>query len=149
MADGSDGAGDTKAAGPWHSDWMAVSQDMIDQFADLTEDWNAIHVDADAARAAGLPGPIAHGFLLLSLLAAMFADSGHPLADAERGLNYGFDSLRFVGPVLAGSRVRARFAEAGRESVAAGERLTLDVTMEREGAARPALVGRWVLLLRG
>jgi len=133
----------------WRSDWVLVSQDLIDQFADLTEDWNAIHVDADAARAAGLAGPVAHGFLLLSLLAPMFYDCGHPLAVGDGGLNYGFDSLRFVAPVVAGTRVRALFAEVGREARASGERASIDVTLEREGEDRPALVGRWIMMRPG
>ncbi len=138
-----------RAAQTWRSDWVCVTQDMIDQFADLTEDWNTIHLDAAAARAAGLAGPVAHGFLLLSLLAAMFRHCGHPLALADRGLNYGFDSLRFVAPVVAGTRVRTLFTEAGREARASGMRITLDLTMEREGEGRPALAGQWVLLLPG
>ncbi|MDR7102725.1 MaoC/PaaZ C-terminal domain-containing protein [Croceicoccus sp. BE223] len=141
--------GETAEPAGWQSDWVRVSQDMIDQFADLTEDWNAIHVDADAARAAGFAGPVAHGFLLLSLLAPMFYDCGHPLAAGDGGINYGFDSLRFVAPVVAGTRVRARFAEAGREARSGGLRVVIDVTMEREGEERPALAGQWTMLLPG
>jgi len=129
------------------SDWMRIDQDMIDQFADLTEDWNAIHVDEDAARAAGLPAPIAHGFLVLSMLAPMFADCGHPLSGRDGSLNYGFDRLRFIAPVPAGSRVRARFEAAETIVTDKGERAAMDVIVECEGGAGPALAARWILFV--
>lgn len=129
------------------SDWMTIDQDTIDQFADLTEDWNAIHVDADAAQRAGLPAPIAHGFLLLSLLAPLFADCGHPMAGQVGALNYGLDRIRFIAPVPAGSRVRARFEMAESIVTDKGERVAMDIVMEREGGDAPALAARWLVFL--
>ena len=133
----------------WLTDWMEVGSGLVEQFADLTEDWNPIHVDEDAARASGLSGTIAHGFLLVSLLAPLLADSGHPLGDEPNLLNYGFDSLRFIAPVPTDSRIRAQFREVGRERVETGLRITLDVEIEVEGGERPAMVARWALLKRG
>lgn len=133
----------------WLTDWMEVGSDMVEQFADLTEDWNPIHVDEDAARASGLPGTIAHGFLLVSLLAPLLSDSGHPLGDTPNLLNYGFDSLRFIAPVPSGSRIRAHFREAGAERVKLGTRYAMDVEIEVEGGGRPAMAARWIMLKRG
>ncbi|WP_066553065.1 MaoC/PaaZ C-terminal domain-containing protein [Croceicoccus bisphenolivorans] len=139
--------GQTGGDAAYVSDWIEVPQDLIDQFADLTEDWNAIHVDEAAARAAGLPGTIAHGFLVLSLLAPLASDSGLPVADGN--LNYGFDSVRFISPVPAGSRIRATFRPVGEEVTASGTRRTFDVLVECEGAARPAIAARWILFHPG
>ena len=128
------------------SRWFAIDQARIDAFADVTEDWQPIHLDPAAATRFG--GTIAHGFLTLSLLSAMaydaFPEEVGPGAPGL-GVNYGFDRIRFLTPVRAGSRVRARFAVALEEERAPGERtLHRDVAVEIEGAERPALVARWI-----
>lgn len=129
------------------SDWIEVGQDLIDGFADLTEDWSAIHLDPAAARAAGLPGTIAHGFLLVSLLASMLEDSGL-FAGRQLGMNYGFDSLRFCAPVWSGSRIRGRFRIAEEIPAKTGRRIVIEVTVEREEPPATVMVARWLMLGR-
>ena len=91
------------------SDWVAVDQDRIGQFAARTGDRQWIHVDFDrATRESPFGGPIAHGYLTLSLVAAMVMELGVVPPDAATGLNYGLDKVRFIAPVKAGARVRTR-----------------------------------------
>src|ERR1700739_1800482 len=91
------------------SDWVTVDQDRIDQFAVCTGDHQWIHVDVERARRESpFGGTIAHGYLTLSLVAAMVMEIGVIPPDAATGLNYGLDKVRFIAPVKAGSRVRAR-----------------------------------------
>ncbi len=91
------------------SKWFEITQARIDAFADCTEDHQFIHVDPQAAKATPFGGTIAHGFLTLSLASAMSYDAVAPLDGVVMGVNYGFDKLRFLAPVPAGSRVRGRF----------------------------------------
>ncbi len=127
------------------SRWFTIDQPMIDAFAELCEDHQYIHVDPERARETPFGGTVAHGFLTLSLLSAMAYDAEPPLEDARMSVNYGFDRLRFVAPVPAGARVRGRFVLAGLEERAPGEvTLAWDVTVEIEGAARPAVAARWL-----
>lgn len=128
------------------SHWVRVDQPMIDAFATLTGDRQFIHVDpVRAAAEAPFGGTVAHGFLSVSLLSG-FAYAAQPgVAEAGWGVNYGFDRLRFLAPVPAGARLRARFVLAALDESRAGEvTLHWDATMEIEGAARPALVARWI-----
>src|SRR3546814_5459005 len=95
---------------PAVSDWVTVNQAMISGFADVTRDWNFLHVDEEAARSAGMERTIAHGFLTLSLLAPMRMDAGlRPCPGLTMAMNYGFDAVRFLAPVHAGDRVRGHF----------------------------------------
>ncbi|PRX35347.1 Acyl dehydratase [Meinhardsimonia xiamenensis] len=127
------------------SRWFTIDQPMIDAFAALTEDDQFIHTDPERARKTPFGGTVAHGFLTLSLLSAMAYDAEPPLAGARMSVNYGFDRLRFVAPVPAGARVRGRFVLAGLEERRPGEvTLAWDVTVEIEGAERPALAARWL-----
>ena len=89
------------------SRWITVDQARIDAFAEVTEDRQFIHIDPEAARATPFGGTIAHGFLTLSLLSAMTYDAVPPLEGVVMGVNYGFDKLRFLAPVLAG-RIEAK-----------------------------------------
>lgn len=126
------------------SDWFEVTQARIDAFADCTEDWQDIHVDPVAAAASPFGTTIAHGFLTLSLLSAMLYQMPS-IIGVTMGVNYGFDRVRFVSPVRVGSRVRARFVLAAFTEVRPGEvQITLDVTVEIEGATKPALVAVWI-----
>jgi len=127
------------------SRWFVISAAQITGFADTTLDWQAIHLDAAAAKKAGFEGPVAHGFLTLSLLSAMYYDALPLIAGATASVNYGFDRLRFVSPVLAGARVRARFVLA-QADLSVPDQVTLhhDVTVEIEGRNKPALVARWI-----
>jgi len=127
------------------SRWFEVDQARIDAFADITEDRQFIHVDPEAARTTPLGGTIAHGFLTLSLASAMSYDCVPPLAGVAMGLNYGFDKLRFLAPVPAGSRVRGRFRLLSADDKGGGRWLLKhELTVEIEGADKPALVAEWL-----
>lgn len=130
------------------SDWIAVDQPLIDGFADATHDWTFIHVDAERAAETELGGTIAHGFLLLSLLAPLRGQAGRPAVPGLRvELNYGLDRIRFLHPVRSGRRVRAHFQVAAVDETAPGRfREALDVELEIEGIERRAVVAQWLTL---
>ena len=125
------------------SDWMPVTQDRIDRFADATDDHQWIHVDE--TRAAGSPfgGTIAHGFLTLSLIPRLASET-LTLPPARMSVNYGLNRVRFTAPVRAGKRVRARFELLALDDIPGGQQLTWKVTIELEGSARPACVAETV-----
>lgn len=120
------------------SDWIVVSQERINQFADATGDHQWIHVDA--AR-----GPtIAHGFLTLSLMSTLLRDTVS--MPGSRAVNYGLNRVRFIAPVPAGSRIRGRFAPASVEESEASTKVTWNVTIEREGGQKPCCVAEWIVV---
>ena len=131
------------------SDWITIGQDRIDQFADCTGDRQWIHVDVERARRESpFGGPIAHGYLSLSLVAAMVMELGVIPPDAASALNYGLDKVRFVAPVRAGARVRLRASLASAEPQSGGRMLLkLQSTLEIEGDAKPALVAELLCML--
>jgi len=133
------------------SDWVAVDQDRINQFAACTGDQQWIHVDVDRARRESpFGGPIAHGYLTLSLVAAMVMELGVIPPDAITGLNYGLDKVRFVAPVKAGARVRTRAKLISAEAQRDGRLLLkLQCTLEIEGETKPALVAEVLCMLIG
>jgi len=127
------------------SRWFEVTQARIDAFADCTEDRQFIHVDPDRARATPFGGTIAHGFLTLSLASAMSYDAVAPLEGVAMGVNYGFDKLRFLAPVPAGSRIRGRFRLLSAENKGGGRWLLKhELTVEIEGGDKPALIAEWL-----
>jgi acyl dehydratase len=130
------------------SDWLTVDQDLIDRFADTTRDWMFLHVDPVKAAQTEFGGTIAHGFLLLSLLAPLRSETPRPhLPGMRSGLNYGFDRVRFVSPVRSGSRIRAHLTVAElRRDGPAQVREAMDVTLEIEGIERPAVAARWLTM---
>lgn len=130
------------------SPWRVVSQAMIDQFADATDDHQFIHCDPErAARETQFGGTIAHGFLLLSLLSAMTFETLPPIRGAGMGINQGFESIRFIAPVRSGARIRTRFVLAKAKARPSGWlEIVYDVTIEIENAAKPALTARWLTL---
>lgn len=130
------------------SPWRVVSQEMIDKFADATDDHQFIHVDpVRAAAETPFGGTIAHGFLSLSLLSTLAYETVRPIKSADMGVNYGFDTVRFPAPVKAGSRVRARFVLAELTARPSGWiHVNYDVTIEIEGSRKPALTARWLTL---
>ncbi|MGY6708809.1 MAG: MaoC family dehydratase [Rhizobiaceae bacterium] len=130
------------------SPWREVTQDMIDKFADATDDHQFIHVDpVRAAAETPFGGTIAHGFLSLSLLSAMAYETIPPLEGAEMGINYGFDRLRFVSPVKCGARVRASFKLVSANVRPSGwVQIQHDVTIEIEGERKPAITAQWLTL---
>lgn len=129
------------------SRWLQVTQDRINAFAEITEDEQFIHVDP--ARAAQTPfgGTIAHGFLTLSLGSAMVMDALPPIEGTAMGINYGFDSLRFLAPVPSGSRVRGRFTLISVEEKDPNRLLIkYGLSVEIEHQTKPAMVAEWLTL---
>ncbi len=130
------------------SPWREVTQTMIDQFADATDDHQFIHCDPERAAAeTPFGGTIAHGFLTLSLLSTFAYEAQPSLEGADIGINHGFDTVRFVAPVKTGSRIRARFKLAEAKIRPSGwVQVANDVSIEIEGSAKPALTARWLTL---
>ena len=133
------------------SRWITVDQARIDAFARTTEDEQFIHVHPEAAKATPFGGTIAHGFLTLSLASAMSYDALAPLDGVVMGVNYGFDKLRFLAPVPAGSKVRGRFKLLSAEAKGADDGVTRwllkhELTVEIEGADKPALIAEWLTM---
>ena len=128
------------------SDLFEVTQTHIDKFADATEDHQWIHVNPERARTESPFGAtIAHGFLTLSLLPHLAAQAVKVQGDFKMGINYGLNRLRFVSPVPAGSRIRARFTLQGVEDVPGGFQITWSVLVETEGGSKPSLVAEWLV----
>ena len=127
------------------SDWLVVAQDRIDAFADATGDRQWIHVDAERARTETAFGTtIAHGFLTLSLVSALVRDA--VAVDGVRmALNYGLNRVRFVSPVPSGSRIRARVALAKIDDLSDSIQAIWNVTIERDGGDKPAVVAEWIV----
>ncbi len=121
------------------SDWIVVDQPRIDRFAEATGDHQWIHVDPVRAAAGPFGTPIAHGFLTLSLLPLM-VDSGFAIDDVRMAVNYGLNKVRFPAPVPVDSLLRGRFKLVEYSALDGGAQLTVEVTMEREGAAKPVCV---------
>lgn len=132
------------------SDWRLVSQEMIDKFADATDDHQFIHVNpARAAAETQFGGTIAHGFLTLSLLSTMAYEALPPLIGTELSVNQGFENVRFQAPVKTGSRIRAHFNIARVHARPSGwVEIGYDVSMEIEDQKRPALTLHWLTLTR-
>jgi acyl dehydratase len=127
------------------SDWVEISQQRIDLFADATGDHQWIHTDAErAGRESPYGGTVAHGFLTLSLLPALLVKALH-MVDMKMGLNYGLNKVRFPAPVPVGSRLRARLAILSIEDIAGGAQIVWDVTIEREGGDKPVCVAEFVM----
>jgi acyl dehydratase len=127
------------------SEWLEVSQDRINQFAEATEDRQWIHLDVERAT---LESPfkttIAHGFLSLSLLSELGKRTMF-VGGVSMGINYGLNRVRFVSPVPSGSRIRGRFTLATVEKIKGGAQATWNVTVEREGGDKPCLVAEWLV----
>jgi acyl dehydratase len=127
------------------SDWLEVSQERIDQFAEASEDRQWIHIDRERAeRESPFKATIAHGFLTLSLLSAL-ARLALSVGGVRMGINYGLNRVRFVSPVPAGARIRGRFTLATLEQIKGGVQSTWNVTVEREGSDKPCCVAEWLV----
>jgi acyl dehydratase len=125
------------------SDWVTVDQSHVDTFADATGDHQWIHVDRERAKAGPFGTTIAHGFLTLSLLPVLVAQT-FQVEGTKMGVNYGLNKVRFTSPVPVGSKVRASAELADVTDVEGGVQLTTKVTVEIEGSERPALVAEWL-----
>ncbi|HEX3347642.1 MAG TPA: MaoC family dehydratase [Acetobacteraceae bacterium] len=125
-------------------EWLTITQEMIEKFADATGDHQWIHVDV-ARASTEMPGgkTIAHGYLTLSLL-PMLGQSIFRIRQRSRGVNYGCNRVRFTSPVPSGSRIRARQVLKASEPVEGGRRLVIEATVEVEGQGRPALVAETI-----
>ena len=121
------------------SEWITVTQERVNLFADATGDHQWIHIDPERAAKGPFGTTIAHGFLTLSLLPEMSA-SAFEVLDTRMGVNYGLGKVRFPAPVPVGSRLRGHFKLAKYEPLEGGAQLTVEVTMEREGSDKPVCV---------
>ena len=129
------------------SDWVKVTQKMIDKFADATGDHQFIHVDPELAAMSPFGGTIAHGFLTLSLMPLLSSKvpDAPQLAGAKMGVNYGGNKVRFISPVKSGSRVRGRFKLVEFDEKRPGQfQQTNEFTVEIEGEDKPALIAEWI-----
>jgi len=131
------------------SDWVEVTQEMIDTFADATGDHQFIHVDPERAKMTPFGGTIAHGFLTLSLMPMLSARTEQPQVEGlKMGVNYGGNKCRFLTPVRSGSRVRGRFKLLSLDEKRPGQwQQTTEYTLEIEGSEKPALIAEWVAIL--
>jgi acyl dehydratase len=125
------------------SEWITIDQTRIDQFAAVTGDDQWIHVDPLRAAAGMFGTTVAHGFLTLSLL-PLFIRSSHKVNGARMSVNYGLNRVRFPSPVPVNSRLRAHFKLMSFEPIEGGVQLITEVTVEREGHAKPACVAESV-----
>ena len=121
------------------SNWVLITQETIDAFAEATGDHQWIHVDAERAAAGPFGTTIAHGYFTLSLLPAASYEVIPPQSDGM-AINYGLNRVRFPAPVPVGSRVRAAFEVAGVDEAEWGTQVTMTATVEREGGDKPVCV---------
>ena len=126
------------------SDWTAVTQERIDQFADATGDHQWIHVDQTRVKQSPFQTTIAHGFLTLSLISMMLRNAVNPTG-LRMAINYGLNRVRFVAPVPSGARIRGRFTLAGVEEAGGAIQATWSATIERDGGDKPVCVAEWLV----
>ena len=130
------------------SSWVRIDQTRIDAFADVTEEWQFIHVDAKAAAETPFGGTIAHGFLTLSMISKMSGEVMLVPEGTRIVVNYGLDRVRFLAPVRSGKTVRGRFLLDSVKDRAPGQiMLRHTVTVEIEDEDKPALTAQWVSLV--
>lgn len=125
------------------SDWVTITQERINQFADATDDHQWIHLDVERAKAGPFGATIAHGFLTLSLIAG-FSGRSFDIAGEKMAVNYGLNKVRFTAPVPVNSRLRARFFLLEVQPIDGGLQLISKVTLEREGSDRPVCIAESV-----
>ncbi|MBC7404759.1 MAG: MaoC family dehydratase [Cytophaga sp.] len=128
------------------SDWVEISQERVNTFAAATGDHQWLHVDVERAnRESPFKGPIAHGFLTLSLLPMLMENAIH-MSDVNIGVNYGLNKVRFPAPVLVGSKLRAHFKLLEVEDISGGAQMIWEVKIEREGSDKPVCVAESIML---
>jgi acyl dehydratase len=122
------------------SDWLTITQQQVNMFADATGDHQWIHVDPEKAAKGPFGAPIAHGFLTLSLIPKFF-ESSFEIVGSRMGVNYGLNKVRFTAPVPVGSRLRAHLVLLDSQPIDnQGVQMTWEVTVEREGSDKPVCV---------
>ena len=126
-----------------NSEWLEISQERVNTFADATDDHQWIHVDVEKAKAGPFGGPIAHGYLTLSLVIPLFNEL-LKVDGVKMGVNYGLEKVRFPHPVPVGSKIRLNAKVVSVEDVPGGTQSTFDFTVEIDGVAKPACVARTV-----
>lgn len=127
------------------SDWVVVTQDMINQFAQLTGDPVEIHTNEELARQTPFGGTIAHGLLTLSMIGGFVTATEVLIEGVTMGVNYGFNKVRFMAPVRTGGRIRGRFTLLAAEEKSPDQWLTtMLVTIEIEGEEKPAVIAEWL-----
>ena len=122
-----------------YSDWLEITQERVNQFAEATGDHQWIHVDVERAKAGPFGAPIAHGYLTLSLGPVLLPEI-FTVGGISMGVNYGANKIRFMSPVQVGSKLRAGAKLVNVEDVTGGAQVTMEVTFEVEGAAKPSCV---------
>src|SRR5689334_23656046 len=128
------------------TEWLEITQDQVNQFAEATGDHQWIHVDVERAANGPYGGTIAHGYLTLSLIAGL-GDELFDVSGVTSKLNYGVDKVRFPAPVPVGARIRVSGSIAGTREVAAGVQVSLNWVIELENSVKPACVAETVVLL--
>ncbi len=126
------------------SEWMEITQDRVNAFADATDDHQFIHVDPERASLTPFGGTIAHGFLTLSLTVTLAGEADLDVGEPKMAINYGLDKVRFSAPVPVGSKLRARVVLQAVSEVTGGIQVNRTVTMEVEGTEKPAMVAETV-----
>jgi acyl dehydratase len=128
------------------SEWLEVTQERIQQFAEATEDRQWIHLDTERAKRESPYGmTIAHGFLTLSLISHLMKQAVHIQGGLHMAVNYGLNRVRFPVPVKAGSRIRGRFTLAALQELPKGIEAVFSVTVESEGKEKPCCVAEWIV----
>ena len=128
------------------TEWMLLTQERIQQFAEVTDDRQWIHLEPERARRESPYGTtVAHGFLTLSLLSRLLRQALQIREGTRMSINYGLNRVRFPAPVPAGAKIRARFTLRSVEEVPGALEAVLDATVETEGANKPCCVAEWVL----
>lgn len=130
------------------SDWHEITQEQVDTFAEATGDFQWIHVDVERATAGPFGGPIAHGFLTLSLFPVLLTRI-YRIDNLTMGVNYGIDSVRFPSPVPVGARVREHATLLAADPGNGTVRVRIGISIEIEGAEKPGAVGELILVLAG
>ncbi|RKS09211.1 acyl dehydratase [Nocardiopsis sp. Huas11] len=126
-----------------HSSWLEIDQKRVNLFADATDDHQWIHVDPDRAASGPFGGPIAHGYLTLSLVIPLFSEL-LVMEGVSVSINYGLNKVRFISPVPVGSRIRMAATLAEVTDVRGGVQCVVDATVEIEGQDKPAVAGQAV-----
>jgi acyl dehydratase len=129
------------------SEWVEMSQDRINKFAEATGDHQFIHIDPDKAKLTPFGGTIAHGFLTLSMIPYLSANSDLPKVDGVKmGVNYGGNKTRFISPVRSGKRIRGHWKLLELVEKRPGQwQQTHEITIEIEGEDKPALITEWIM----